>query len=231
MAPDRRFMLKVLSLFDVRGMDSEMIRNILKFDMDTIHQLSSEGWIYDGPVIRLHPVISETVRNWSWDDIPLSDTGSLSDFCMMNDGTTIPYDITVMKYHKAVCDIYVSCDNEVQLKAIGKEAENYTRIHPRHIPTANCLFFHNDMKNAGKMLEYAIEICRDHPDELRYIDKLIDLKIFQLDVFIELNDSNKCRELIDEISRMNEAYRDQGIFREISQDTKEKLTELLDKAN
>jgi len=381
MVPDRRFMLKVLSLFDVRGMDREMIRNILKFDMDTIHQLSSEGWIYDGSVIRLHPVISETVRNWSWDDIPVGDTGSLSDFCMMNDGTTIPYDITVMKYHKEVCDIYVSCDNEFQLKVIGKEAENYTRIHPRHIikalyhdimgtyydtcshgiyvpytreeaeplehcleeadlaieemeqssdklsrkylpklymdlamilirstpnggeeaadllnrvydmleesdqedsedrcyhnmitawyytliepnpdemfyfarkaadiafkvfptdveiidiiyiPTANCLFFHNDMRNAGKMLEFAIEICGNHPDELRYIDKLIDLKIFQLDVFIELNDTDKCRELIDEISRMNETYRDQGIFREISQDTKEKLKELLDKAN
>ena len=100
-----------------------------------------------------------------------------------------------------------------------------------YIPTANCLFFHNDMRNAGKLLEYAIEICGNHPDELRYIDKLIDLKIFQLDVFIELNDSDKCRELLDEISRMNEAYRDQGIFREISLDTKEKLTELLDKAN
>ena len=381
MAPDRRFMLKVLSLFDVRGMDREMIRNILKFDMDTIHQLSSEGWIYDGSVIRLHPVISETVRNWSWDDIPVGDTGSLSDFCTMNDGTALPYDITVMKYHKEVCDIYVSCDNEFQLKVIGKEAENYTRIHPRHIikalyhdimgtyydtcshgiyvpytkeeaeplehcleeadlaieemeqssdklsrkylpklymdlamilirstpdggeeaadllnrvydmleesdpedsddrcyhnmitawyytliepdmnemfyfarraadiafkvfptdvevidiiyiPTANCLFFHNDMKNAGKMLEYAIEICRNHPDELRYIDKLIDLKIFQLDVFIELNDTDKCRELIDEIGRMNEAYRDLGIFREISQDTKDRLSVMLDKAN
>ena len=98
-----------------------------------------------------------------------------------------------------------------------------------YIPTANCLFFLNCLKNAGELLEYAIDICRNHPDELRYIDKLIDLKIFQLDVFIELQDSEKCRKLSEEIDRMNDTYRDQGIFREISPETKEKLNELLQK--
>ena len=376
MASEARFMLKVLALLDVRGMDREIIRDIVKFDMDMIRQLGEEGWLYDGNIIRLHPVISETIRNWSWDDI-----GLLPDFCKMNDGTPIPYDVTVMKYHKEICDIYVSCDNEAQLKAIGKEAEKYSQLHPRHIikalyhdlmgiyydacthgiyvpytkeeaeplehmleeadlaiaemeqskdenshkylpklymelamilirstpdggeeaadllnrvhdmleesepeysenrcyhnmitawyytliepnpdemfyfaqkaadiafkafptdieiidiiyiPTANCLFFHDDMKDAGKLLEYAIEICKNHPEELRYIDKLIDLKIFQLDVFIELNDSEKCRELLDEIGRMNEAYSNQGIFREIPQETKDRLSELFNKAN
>ena len=392
MAPEARFMLKVLALLDVRGMDREIIRDIVRFDMDMIRQLGEEGWLYDGNIIRLHPVISETIRNWSWDDIcpkntdpaenSLSDNNSLlNNFCKMTDGTPIPYDVTVMKYHKEICDIYVSCDNEAQLKVIGKEAEKYSQLHPRHIikalyhdlmgtyydarthgiyvpyskeeaeplehmleeadlaiaemeqskdenshkylpklymelamllirstpdggeeaadllnrvhdmleeaepeysenrcyhnmitawyytliepnqdemfyfaqkaadiafkvfptdieiidiiyiPTANCLFFHEDMKNAGKLLEYAIEICKNHPEELRYIDKLIDLKIFQLDVFILLKDSEKCWELLSEIDRMNEAYRDQGIFREISQDTKDRLSELFNKAN
>ena len=95
----------------------------------------------------------------------------------------------------------------------------------------NCLFFHNDMKDAGKKLEDAVEICMKHPDELRYIDKLIDLKIFQLDVFIELKDSQKCRELKYDIDRMNEAYREQGIFRELPMDTKKHLNELITKAN
>ena len=86
---------------------------------------------------------------------------------------------------------------------------------------------HNDYQS----LVHELSICRNHPDELRYIDKLIDLKIFQLDVFVELKDSEKCQELIDEIDRMNEAYRDQGIFREIPIETKEHLDELLNKTN
>ena len=381
MAPEFKFILKVLSLLDARGMDREIVRDIVKFDMDMINKLASEGWLYDGSVIRLHPVISETIRNWSWDDIASGSNDLLENFCRMNDGTAIPYDVTVMKYHKIMCDIYLSCDNESQLKNIGKGAEEYSLLHPRHIikalyhdlmgtyydacthgiyvpytkeeaeplehmleeadlaigemeqskddnsqkylpklymdlamilirstpnggeeaadllnkvydmlegsepeysenrcyhymitawyytliepnpdemfffakkaadiafkvfptdieiidiiyiPTANCLFFHDDMKDAGKMLEFAIEICREHPDELRYVDKLIDLKIFQLDVFIELKDSNKCQELLNEIGQMNEAYREEGIFREIPEETKDRLSEILNKPN
>ena len=372
LAPGARFILKVLALLDARGMDREIIRDIVRFDMDMIRQLSDEGWLYDGSIIRLHPVISEAIRNWSWDDLE-SDSDSLSNFCKMNDGMPIPFDITVMKYHKDICDIYHSCDNEYQLNKICKEAEKYSQAHPRHIikafyhdimgtyydtcthgiyvpytkeeeepliyllgeadsaieemeqsedpnsrkflpklyldlamilirgtpdggeeaaellnktkemlndpqigrdedrcyfdmitawyytliepdlgkmtffaqkaadiapalfttdieiidiiyvPTANCLFFLDNTEEAGNKLEDTIDICRKHPSELRYIEKLIDLKIYQLDVYKKLNDVAKCQILLDEINNMNEAYREQGVFREIPQETKEEL--------
>ena len=121
MASQAKIILKSLSLMDVRGLDSFVITDILKLDIETIHQLAKEGWLYEetwlgtGSSVRLHPVITETVRNWSWDDIK-----GLSD-------------LTVMQYYKDMADVYVGCDDIERLDAISKEAELYSNLHPRHI--------------------------------------------------------------------------------------------------
>ena len=347
-----RLILKVLALLDVKGMDREIIKDIVKLDMDMIYRLGSEGWLYDGNVIRLHPVIAETLRNRSWDDILLPDEGST------------PYDITVMNYHKDIADIYAGCGNADQLNFISKEAEKYSLKHPRHIikaiyhdircsyydilsteyvpeskeeaeplinminemdeavyeaeqstdsqqvkllpryyislagilirstpdggeessellkkayeiieknepeysdnhcyynminawyytliepdpektlyytakakdiafkvfpteieiidiiyiPTANCMFFHNELQAADQIIVEAISLCEKHPRMLRYIEKHLDLMIIRLNIYTDLKDQTKCRELISEIKKMNDTYREQGIYREL----------------
>ncbi len=87
-----------------------------------------------------------------------------------------------------------------------------------HIPTANCWFYHNDMDAAIAKLDEAVTICDKYPDKLPYIDKKCELLRCLLDVYYELHDMNKCRELIAEIDMINDKYREQGVFREVDEE-------------
>lgn len=91
-----------------------------------------------------------------------------------------------------------------------------------HIPTANCYFYHNDFRSAADKIEEAVQICKQYPDTLPYIDKQAELLNCLLDVYMELQDLEKCRELIAEIDRINEVYKEQGICREVSPEIREK---------
>ena len=348
MTPQERLTMQVLSLLDVRGLNADLIRDIVRLDLGCVPLLNAQGWLYADSVIRVHPVIAETVRNWEWS----------------------ADDVTVMEYHQKMIDIYVGMANNMQIKEIINEADIFRKKHPRHIitamyydmlgwyydvltggaycpendqeaellrneldtmdmaiaemeqssdsrskkyltkyyislasvlihshtdffdeaaalliktaemieensenhcyfcmvladyyslaepdinetrrlteqaeriaeqvfptkleiidiihiPTANCYFYHNDFQSAADKLEEAVEICRQYPDMLPYIDKHAELLNCLLDVYAELQDYAKCRELIAEIDRINEMYRGQGVFREVSPEIREKLS-------
>lgn len=346
MTPQERLTMQVLSLLDVRGLNADLIRDIVRLDLGCVPQLNAQGWLYADSVIRVHPVIAETVRNWEW----------------------YADDVTVMEYHQKMIDIYVGMANDLQIKEIIAEADIFRKKYPRHIitamyydmlawhydvltggayhpgnereaellrkelgamdtaiaemeqssdlrskrylakyyislasvlihshtdyfdeaaallikvsemieensenhcyfcmvladyyslaepdidetrrltqqaeriarqvfpteleiidiihiPTANCWFYHGDLQAAAAKLEEAVTICKKHPDLLPYIDKQAELLNCLLDVYTELQDDAKCRELIAEIDRINEAYREQGVFREVSPEIREK---------
>ena len=80
-----------------------------------------------------------------------------------------------------------------------------------NIPTANCWFYHNDMGAAVAELEKAVEICRKYTDSLPYIDKQAELLNCLLDVYYEVQNMSKCSELIAEIDRINDEYKEQGM--------------------
>lgn len=346
MTPQERLTMQVLSLLDVRGLNADLIRDIVRLDLGCVPQLNAQGWLYANSVIRVHPVIAETVRNWEWS----------------------ADDVTVMEYHQKMIDIYVGMANDLQIKEIIDEADIFRKQHPRHIitgmyydmlgwyydvltggaycpeteqeaellrneletmdmaiaemeqssdlrskkyltkyyislasvlihshtdyfdkaaallskvsemieensenycyfcmvladyyslaepdidetrrltqqaeriarqvfpteleiidiihiPTANCWFYHGDLQAAAAKLEEAVTICKIYPDLLPYIDKQAELLNCLLDVYAELQDDAKCRELIVEIDRINETYREQGVFREVSPEIREK---------
>ena len=83
-------------------------------------------------------------------------------------------------------------------------------------------FYLNDFRSAADKLEEAAEICKGYPDMLPYIDKYAELLNCLLDVYAAQDDWQKCRALIAEIDRINEKYREQGIFREVSPIIREK---------
>ena len=91
-----------------------------------------------------------------------------------------------------------------------------------HIPTANCFFYHCDFLSAAKKIEEAAEICRIHSEMLPYIDKLAELLLILVDIYSEMQDKAKCRELIAEIDQLNEAYKEQGVYREVSPEKRAK---------
>ncbi|MBR6967798.1 MAG: AAA family ATPase [Ruminococcus sp.] len=92
-----------------------------------------------------------------------------------------------------------------------------------YIPVANSLFFHNDLTAAAQKLDEAVALCKAHPDQLTYIDKHAELLCCLTDVYAELGDKEKCRELLAELAGTNEKYRDDGIHREPDPDTLERL--------
>ena len=92
-----------------------------------------------------------------------------------------------------------------------------------HIPTANCYFYHNDYRSAADKIEEAVEICRKYPDMIPYIDKQAELLNILLDIYTEMQDTARCRELIAEIDSINETYKDQGVCREVSPDKRNQL--------
>ena len=92
-----------------------------------------------------------------------------------------------------------------------------------HIPTANCYYYHGELKLAAEKLEEAVKICCDYPDSLPYIDKQAELLNCQLDVYFELGDKQKCREIVTKIDYINEKYKEQGICREVSPEIREQI--------
>ena len=71
---------------------------------------------------------------------------------------------------------------------------------------------------AASILNDAVLICEKHPDKQPYIDKKCELLRCLLGVYHKLNNMSKCRELIAKIDRINDRYREQGVFREVSEE-------------
>lgn len=92
-----------------------------------------------------------------------------------------------------------------------------------HIPTANCFYYHNDLRSAADKIEEAVKICKGYPNMLPYIDKQAELLNILLDIYSAMEDKAKCRELIAEIDRINEEYKEQGVCREVSPDIRNQL--------
>ena len=82
------------------------------------------------------------------------------------------------------------------------------------IPAANCLFYHYDYEGAAEKLSAAADLCKAHPLDITYTDKLAELLCCLMDVYAEQDDREKCLELFGEIEFINNTYRDEGINRQ-----------------
>ena len=117
-------------------------------------------------------------------------------------------------------------------RALTEQAERIARqVFPTdlelidiiHIPTANCYFYHNDYRSAADKIEEAVEICKKYPNMIPYIDKEAELLNILLDIYTEMQDTARCRELIAEIDHINETYKEQGVCREVSPDKRNQI--------
>lgn len=151
-----RLTLKILALLNVRGLETSLVEKFFPdIQQTTVSALSAEGWLYDDNRIHLHPVIAETVRNWLW----------------------AADDVTVMDYHKKMIDIYVGMANDVQIKEILREADNFRDKHPRHIITAmyyDMLGCYYDTIADGRYVPYTEEEAEILQNILDSMDKAIE---------------------------------------------------------
>lgn len=156
MSDTARLTLKILALLNVRGLEKSLVQQFFPdIAEEALAKLSAEGWLYDGNRIHLHPVIAETVRNWLWS----------------------ADDVTVMDYHKKMIDIYVGMANDVQIKEILREADNFRDKHPRHIITAmyyDMLGCYYDTIADGRYVPYTEEEAEILQNILDSMDKAIE---------------------------------------------------------
>ena len=146
---DAKLTLKILALLNVRGLETSLVQKFFPdIQPDTISKLSADGWLYADSRVRLHPVIAETVRNWSW----------------------AVDDVTVMNCHKKMIDIYVGMANDVHIKEILREADIFREQHPRHIITG--LYY--DMLGCYYDTLLGGAYYPENAEEANLLEKLID---------------------------------------------------------
>ena len=146
---DAKLTLKILALLNVRGLETSLVQKFFpNIQPDTISKLSADGWLYADSRVRLHPVIAETVRNWSW----------------------AVDDVTVMDCHKKMIDIYVGMANDVHIKEILREADIFREQHPRHIITG--LYY--DMLGCYYDTLLGGAYYPENTEEANLLEKLID---------------------------------------------------------
>ena len=140
--------MKVLSLLDVRGLETDLVNNML--GITELSKLSAEGWLNADSRVQVHPVIAEALRNMEW-------SPEISD-------------ISVMEYHQKVVDIYVGMSNAPQICTILKEAEIYKNAHSRHFINAmyyDMIGYYYDTQLGGAYIP-------ENDEEAELLEKLID---------------------------------------------------------
>ena len=79
------------------------------------------------------------------------------------------------------------------------------------IPYADTLRTLRKYEKSARVLGRGIEICDRHPQVVTYMRKRLDLTGYLFDVYYEAGELDKCREMVRNIERMNEEYREFGI--------------------
>ena len=140
--------MKVLSLLDVHGLETDLVYSIL--GISDLSNLNAEGWLNADRRVQVHPVIAETLRNIEW-------SPEISD-------------ISVMEYHQKVVDVYVGMSNTPQIRTILKEAEMYKNAHSRHFINAmyyDMIGYYYDTQLGGAYIP-------ENDEEAELLENLID---------------------------------------------------------
>ncbi len=91
------------------------------------------------------------------------------------------------------------------------------------IPVADSLRTHGEYADSLNALEQGAEYCRQHTDSYPYLDKLAQLLNCMLDVYYEMGEYDRCRELVTQIDELIEDHKENRIFREVDPYYREKL--------
>lgn len=144
-----------------------------------------------------------------------------------DDSENICYFLMTKAWYFTLCDKNpekaVSCLNKAYIMARSTFSTELEIIDIIYLPWANCLYYLDDFCGSISKLNEAVVICDKYSDSISYIDKKAMLLNCMLDVCIEIKDYDRCREIISEIDRINERFGEQGIYRPVSQNIREKV--------
>ena len=86
------------------------------------------------------------------------------------------------------------------------------------VPAANMMVELENPEKALKWLEEAYKLCNQHPDELPYIRKKMDLLCYEMEVYFCGCMYDKYRELLERVDLVNKEADEYGLFLEIPEE-------------
>ena len=96
---------------------------------------------------------------------------------------------------------------------IGKETlkTGLDLIEKYIVPLANMLLEWKLYDESARWLSIGVRVCEENPDVIPYIRKKMDLLSYMLDVYIEAENKDKCRELVSQLDALNIQNQEYGI--------------------
>lgn len=103
---------------------------------------------------------------------------------------------------------------------IGKETfkTGLDLIEKYIVPLANMLLEWKLYDESAKWLSMGVRACEEEADVIPYIRKRMELLSYMLDVYIEAENKDKCRELVSQIDELNAQNKEYGIKIDISEE-------------
>ena len=142
----------------------------------------------------------------------------LEENCQKSDKVTCYFFMTLAWYHTfAEPDLentyfFASCALETGQEAFDSPLELIDSVL---IPSAECFCVHKEYDESVDTLKSGIELCKEYPKVYAYIDKHAQLLNCMLDVYYEMGEFDKCRELITQIDELIENNKENRIFRDV----------------
>ena len=143
----------------------------------------------------------------------------LEENCQKSDKVTCYFFMTLAWYHTfAEPDLentyfFASCALETGQEAFDSPLELIDSVL---IPSAECFCNHKHYDKSVEALMGGIKICKEYPNVYAHIDKHAHLLSCLADVYFEMGEFDKCREVIAEFDELTEKNKDNKVFRFIN---------------
>lgn len=115
---------------------------------------------------------------------------------------------------------FASCASQVGIECFDSPLEFIDSVL---IPSAECFCVHKHYDESIEALTSGADLCKEYPGSYTFADKHAQLLNCMLDVYYEMGELDRCRELVGEIDKIIEESTDYRIYRDVNPDLRKIL--------
>lgn len=183
--------------------DEHKTKYLIQFYLDAISVISRCSPQYKQEVINLMGTVSEMIL-----DAKLEKTDKITCYYFM----TMAWFFTFTEPDWDKAYEFASYASQAGLESFDSPLEYIDSVL---IPSADCFCMHKHYNESIEKLTTGVELCKEYPKSYTFADKHAQLLNCMLDVYYEMGDTDKCRELVGEIDKIIEDSADYRIYRDV----------------